>query len=321
MSDNKYPQPEIEPFKVSRLKVSDIHELYIEESGNPDGIPVLKFHGGPGSSSKPKYRQVLDQKKFRIVQYDQRGCGQSTPMGELRENNTQNLVDDIEKIRKHLDIDKWMVWGPSWGSTLGLAYSQKYPDSVRAIVLQGVFTFRQEELDWTNKMGANMIYPDIWEKYVSIIPEEEKKDVEGFYQKKILEEDGDLQSLIKHFGFWEVNISALHPDEEKLVMDEYIDESEIAGTKIFLHYEKNKGFMEDGELLRRENIDKIRHIPGVIIQGRYDIVCPMKTAWDLHILWPEAAFEVVTEAGHAMMTDRGLLEKTIEWFEELTSDI
>ncbi|NKF22054.1 prolyl aminopeptidase [Solimonas marina] len=305
------PYPPIEPYKTHRLKVSALHEIYVEESGNPDGVPAVFVHGGPGGGTEPWHRQFFNPQKYRIVLFDQRGCGRSTPHAELRENTTHDLIADMERIRELLGIRQWVVFGGSWGSTLGLAYAQAHPQACKALVLRGIFLLRRKEIEWFYQEGANWIYPDTWEAYEAQIPEAERGDfVSAYYQRLTSDNAATRAAAAKSWSIWEGSTSKLF---QNLDMVHRFGESKFAEAfaRIECHYFTNKGFFErDDQLLA--NIDRIRHIPGVIVQGRYDVVCPMRSAWDLHRAWPEAAFEVVADAGHAA-SESGILSKLVEW--------
>ncbi|HET8883649.1 MAG TPA: prolyl aminopeptidase [Solimonas sp.] len=305
------PYPPIEPYQTHRLRVSELHELYVEESGNPDGIPAVFVHGGPGGGTEPWHRQFFDPQKYRIVLFDQRGCGKSTPHAELRENTTWDLVADMERIRELLRIQQWLVFGGSWGSTLGLSYAQAHPQACRALVLRGIFLLRKAEIDWFYQQGASWIYPDAWEPYEAAIPAGERGDYVAAYYRRLTSKDvATRAAAAKAWSTWEGSTSKLFPN---LDMVRRFGESQFAEAfaRIECHYFTHKGFFErDDQLLA--NIDAVRHIPAVIIQGRYDVVCPMRSAWDLHRAWPEAAFEVVGDAGHAA-SEPGILAKLVEW--------
>lgn len=291
--------PPIQPYQEGTLPVSDLHTLYYEQSGNPDGKPVVVLHGGPGGGCIPEYRQYFNPEKWRIIMFDQRGCGRSLPYAELRENTTWDLVEDIEKLRIHLGVESWVVFGGSWGSTLSLAYSQTYPERCNGLILRGIFMLRSEELHWFYQEGASYIFPDAWEEYVKPIPPEERYDFLSAYYKRLTSDDPLVQlEAAKAWSVWEGSTSKLYPDSNLM---ERFGESEfaIAFARIECHYFINKGFFEpENQLL--VNVDKIRQIPGVIVQGRYDIVCPMKSAWELHRAWPEAEFIVIPDGGHSM---------------------
>lgn len=304
--------PEAFKFNEFMLKVSDLHEIYVSEYGNPKGIPVIKFHGGPGSFSRPKHTKIFNPFKYRIIIYDQRGCGKSIPAGELKENSTQDLIEDIEKIRNHLKIDKWSIHGGSWGSTLALAYAQKYPEVIKNMILVGIYTARNKETDWVYKQ-VYKVYPDVYEKFIEPVPDEFHSDPLKFYSKEILNNPNPDLELIKRFCYLESNIIKLYPEYSNLNLDYEVTKEQIDSVKIFLHYDANKSFLEEGELLKKENIDRIRDIPAVIIQGRYDMVCPMETAWELHKQWPEAAFEIISDAGHHTSSEPGIVDATIKW--------
>ncbi len=291
--------PPIEPYQEGTLPVSDLHTLYYEQSGNPDGKPVVVLHGGPGGGCIPEYRQYFNPEKWRIIMFDQRGCGRSLPYAELRENTTWHLVADIEKLRIHLGVESWVVFGGSWGSTLSLAYSQTHPERCNGLILRGIFMLRSEELRWFYQEGASYIFPDAWEEYVRPIPPEEQHDFLTAYYQRLTSDDPQVRlEAAKAWSVWEGSTSKLYPDSD--LMERFGDEQfAIAFARIECHYFINKGFFEREDQLL-VNVDKIRQIPAVIVQGRYDIVCPMKTAWELHRAWPEAEFIVVPDAGHSM---------------------
>lgn len=290
--------PAIEPYRSERLKVSDIHEIHIEECGNPSGKPVIFVHGGPGGGIVPEYRQYFDPEAYRVVLFDQRGCGKSTPHASLDENTTWDLVADMERIRTRLDIDRWLVFGGSWGSTLSLAYAQSHPDRAKALVLRGIFLLRPSELRWFYQDGASHIFPEAWESYLAPIPPEERGDLMQAYYRRLTAEDVEVrQGAARAWSLWEAATSKLHPDPK--LMDEF-DKAEFAEAfaRIECHYFVNRGFLDHPDQLL-ENVPVVRHIPAVIVQGRYDVVCPMTTAWELHKRWPEAEFRVIPDAGHS----------------------
>jgi proline iminopeptidase len=290
--------PAIEPYRTGFLKVSDRHTIYFEESGNPNGKPAVFFHGGPGGGSDPKQRTFFNPREYRIVLFDQRGCGKSTPYACLEENTTWDLVADAEKLREHLGIDRWLVFGGSWGSTLALAYAQSHPNRVTEMVLRGIFLLRKQDIDWFYQRGASAIYPDAWEPYEAAIPPEERKDYLDAYYRRLTSPDKATQlAAARAWSVWEGSTSKLYPDE-KMASDYGTDAFALAFARIECHYFRHGGFFEvDGQLLR--DVGKIRHIPAVIVQGRYDVVCPMEGAWALHRAWPEADFFVVPDAGHS----------------------
>ncbi|KAJ3412820.1 hypothetical protein HDV05_000226 [Chytridiales sp. JEL 0842] len=290
--------PKIEANKTGFLKVSDIHTLYYEESGNPNGKAIVYIHGGPGGGTSVDDRRYFDPTKYRIVIFDQRGSGKSTPPAELRENDTWSLVKDIETLRVHLGIDKWVVFGGSWGSTLALTYAIKHADRVKALILRGIFTLRKSEINWFYQDGASQIFPDAWDVYKGPIPENERNDfVKAYYKRLTSTDDVERRRCAKAWSTWEMMTSKLYTDPElikKAEDDTWADQF----ARIECHYFINEGFFEkDGWIL--DNVDKIRHIPGVIVQGRYDVVCPATTAWELHKRWPEAELHMVPTSGHS----------------------
>ena len=307
---NSYFKP-VEPYNTFSLKVSSLHTIHIEESGSINGKPVIFLHGGPGGGIEPIYRQYFDSNKWRIIIFDQRGCGKSTPFSELRENTTWDLVDDIEKIRRHLKIDSWVVFGGSWGSTLSLTYAITHPSKCKGLILRGIFLLREKEINWFYQEGANYIYPDAWEKYLKPIKLEDRSNMVNAYYKILTGNDFNLRSqAAKAWSIWEASTSKLFQDNKYL---HHFEESHIADAfaRIECHYFYHKGFFdEDGWILK--NIDQIRSIPGVIIQGRYDVVCPIITAWELHKLWPEAEFYIIQNSGHSML-EEGIRSKLIEY--------
>ena len=296
--------PPREAYLEGKLKVSDLHTIHFEESGNPQGKPIVVLHGGPGGGCPSYYRQYFNPEKWRVIMFDQRGCGKSTPHAELRENTTWDLVGDIEKLREHLGIDYWVVFGGSWGSTLSLAYSQTHPERCRGLILRGIFMLRQKELHWFYQEGASNIFPDAWEEYLKPIPQGERDDLLNAYYKRLTSEDKKIRlEAAKSWSIWEASTSKLFLD--KSLMNSF-GESAFADAfaRIECHYFVNKGFFETEDQLLT-NVDKIRHIPAVIVQGRYDVVCPMVSAWELHKEWKEAEFIVVPDAGHSM-TEPGI---------------
>lgn len=303
--------PDVEPFRTGRLKVSPVHEIYFEESGNPNGKPVVFLHGGPGGGTEPKHRRYFDPAVYRIVLLDQRGCGRSTPFASLEANTTWDLVADIEKVRTELGIQKWQVFGGSWGSTLALAYAETHPERVTELVLRGIFLLRKEEIQWFYQQGASWIFPDAWEDYVGHIPEAERGDLVSAFYKRLTSNDPAVQSAAaKVWSVWEGRTSCLVPNND-LIARTAGDEFALAFARIECHYFTNDGWLTNGrELLAKANVDKIRKIPGVIVQGRYDVVCPAKSAWDLHRAWPEADLRIVPDAGHAA-SESGIVHELI----------
>lgn len=290
--------PAIEPFDRGMLKVSDLHTLYYEQSGNPLGKPVVFVHGGPGGGTSPKCRRFFDPAVYRIVLFDQRGCGQSIPHAELAGNTTWDLVADMERLRTHLALERWQVFGGSWGSTLALAYAQSHPERVTELVLRGIFMLRRSELEWFYQKGCDALYPDAWETYLSAIPEVERGDLMSAYHRRLTHADKAVRlAAARAWSVWEGATSFLWQDQSHIESSAQ-DEFALAFARIECHYFVNGGFFEhDDQLLR--NVERIRHIPAVIVQGRYDVVCPLRSAWDLHRAWPEADLRIVQDAGHS----------------------
>lgn len=290
--------PEIEPHSWGMLDVGDGHQIYWEESGHPKGKPAVFVHGGPGGGTAPRQRRFFDPAAYRIVLFDQRGCGKSTPHASLDHNTTWHLVADMERLRTHLGIERWQVFGGSWGSTLALAYAERHPSAVTELVLRGIFLMRNKELAWFYQAGASELFPDAWEAYLAPIPEAERGDLIAAYHRRLTSGDEAVRSAAaKAWSVWEASTSFLIPSEEHIARAA-ADEFATAFARIESHYFVNRGFFgNETELL--DGIDRIRHIPAVIVQGRYDVVCPAATAWELHRLWPEADFRWVADAGHA----------------------
>ena len=288
----------IEPYRHGWLSVGDGHEVYFEESGNPDGKPCVFVHGGPGGGTSPAARQFFDPARYRIVLFDQRGCGQSTPHASLTANTTSHLIDDMERLREELGIEQWLVFGGSWGSTLSLAYAQSHPERVSQLVLRGIFLLRPEEIRWFYQEGASHLFPDSWEKYLAPIPQNERHDLVSAFHKRLTSSDEATRlEAARAWSVWEASTSFLRQNKNFMSqLDE--PDAALAMARIECHYFVNQGFFNsDNQLL--DNIDRIRHIPTEIIQGRYDVVCPPKTAWDLHSAWPEATLHIVPDAGHS----------------------
>jgi proline iminopeptidase len=292
------------------LKVSDLHTLYYEQSGNPNGKPVVFLHGGPGGGTNPKCRRFFDPAVYRIVLFDQRGCGKSTPHAELTDNTTWHLVNDIERVRTQLGIDRWQVFGGSWGSTLALAYAQTHPDRVTELVLRGIFMLRRSELEWFYQKGCDVLYPDAWESFLHAIPEAERGDLMSAYHRRLISTDPQVRvNAARAWSVWEGATSYLWQDTSHIESSAE-DEFALAFARIECHYFVHGGFFEhDDQLLR--NVDRIRKIPAVIVQGRYDVVCPMRSAWDLHRAWPEADLRIVQDAGHSAF-EPGNISELIE---------
>ena len=303
--------PPINPYNEFYIKVSDLHTIFVEESGNPNGKPVIFLHGGPGGGIESIYRQYFNPKNWRIIIFDQRGCGKSIPHAELEENNTWNLVNDIELIRNYLNIDSWVVFGGSWGSTLALTYAITNPNKCKALILRGIFLLRDKEIKWFYQEGCSSIYPDIWENYINIIPKDERSNLIKAYYKRLTGTDNKSRIIAsKAWATWEACTSKLIYNKKSL---HQFDNDKVAEAfaRIECHYFINKGFFEyDGWIL--DNISTIKNIPNVIVQGRYDVVCPMISAWDLHKAWVKSKLVIIQDAGHSML-EIGIQNKLIEY--------
>jgi proline iminopeptidase len=291
--------PAIEPYETGMLDVGDGHSLHWQLCGNPDGKPVVFLHGGPGGGSSPDHRRQFNPDKYKILVFDQRGCGKSTPYASLEANTTWHLVDDIEKLRTEVaKVDKWQVFGGSWGSTLALAYAQKYPERVTELVLRGIFLFDQYEIDWMYKDGgASQVYPDKFEEFIGLIPEDERGDLVEAYRKRLTSSDKDEQlKAAKAWSKWEGDIVTLLPSPETI---EHFTSPEVAVAvaRIETHYMANHGWLDEGQLLRSA-AEKLRGIPGVIVQGRHDTCTPPIAAWKLKQAWPEVELNIIPDAGH-----------------------
>jgi proline iminopeptidase len=315
----RQPYPPIAPYHQGNLVVSALHTLYFEQSGNPDGQPVVFLHGGPGGGTIPLYRQMFDPQRYRIILFDQRGCGRSTPAAELRDNTTWHLVSDIEALRQHLGIDRWVVFGGSWGSTLALAYAQTHPDRCLGLILRGIFMLRQMEIDWFYQSGASFLFPDAWAQYLAPIPVAERDNMVAAYYRRLTNDDPQVRSqAAQAWSIWEGSTSKLIVDPD---IQSRFGESSFADAfaRIECHYFINRGFFEhDDQLLR--HCDRIQTIPTVIVQGRYDVVCPMRSAWDLHQALPLATFIVVPDAGHSM-TEAGIMTALLDASDRFAADV
>ena len=302
--------PPIEPFNEFYLEVSSKHKIYVEESGNPNGKPIIFLHGGPGGGIEPIYRQYFNPKMWRIIIFDQRGCGKSIPHAELDENTTWDLVSDIEKIRTYLSINKWVVFGGSWGSTLSLSYAIKHSIHCKGLILRGIFLLRKFEIDWFYQKGCSYIYPDEWENYKSIIPKNEQSNFVKAYYKRLTSTDQKIRSkAAEKWAKWEASTSKLIPDKNSL---HHFDDTKVAEafSRIECHYFINKGFFKyDGWIL--DQLEVLKSIPISIVQGRYDVVCPMQSAWDLHKKMLHSKLYIIPDSGHSMM-EKGIQKKLIE---------
>lgn len=307
--EQKIFYPPIEPYDQGRLAVSSLHTIYYEQSGNPAGKPAIFVHGGPGGGTDPKHRRFFDPARYRIILVDQRGCGHSTPHASLEDNTTHALVADMEALRKHLGIERWLVFGGSWGSTLALAYAQAFPERVTELVLRGIFLLRKWEIDWFYQEGASRLFPEAWAEYLRPIPEEERGDLLAAYHRRLISEDREVAvAAARAWSIWEGMTSCLYPNED-LIARMGGDMFALAFARIECHYFVNGGFFErETQLI--EGVSRIRHIPGVIVQGRYDVVCPAESAYDLHRAWPESKLVMVPDAGHSAM-EPGILHELV----------
>jgi proline iminopeptidase len=302
--------PPIEPYRTGRLRVSDEHELYFEESGNPDGKPALFLHGGPGFGTDPSQRRFFDPQGYRIVLFDQRGCGKSTPHASLAHNTTWDLVGDIERIREELGVERWLVFGGSWGSTLALAYAETHPARVSALVLRGIFLLRKREIDWFYQRGTDALFPDAWESFVEPIPEAERGDMVRAYHRQLTHEDPEVRlRAARAWSVWEGRTSCLLPNRA-LIERTAGDELALSLARIECHYFVHEAWLAPPRDLL-SNVTNIRHIPTIVVQGRYDVVCPMESAWALHRAWPEAELRVVDDAGHSA-SEPGTVHELVE---------
>lgn len=306
--------PPIEPFDSFRLRVSDLHELHVEQCGNPDGTPVVFFHGGPGAGLSPLHRRFFDPAAYRVVLFDQRGSGKSTPLGELRENTTWDLVADAERIRERLGIEKWLVFGGSWGSTLGLAYAESHPERCTGLILRGIFLSRRSEVLWTFGGGAQRVFPDGWAELLSILDESEKDDALAAYHRRLSSADPAVaRQAALSWNRWE-ELGSYLVARPYSVAEEDVP-AEIALARIEAHYFVNGAFLASEDQLLRD-VEKVRHLPCVIVQGRYDMVCPAVSAWDLHEAWPGSRLAIVPASGHSADEPgivSALVDATEEW--------
>ncbi len=300
--------PKIKPYVTHTLRVQDPHRLHVEECGSPDGIPVLFVHGGPGAGCSPVHRCFFDPEKYRIILFDQRGCGKSTPHASLENNTTQDLVTDMEFIRDYLGINKWLLFGGSWGSTLSLVYAQTHPDRVLGLVLRGIFLCRPHEIRWFYQEGASHIFPDYWEDYLKPIAQAERGDLLKAYQQRLSSENEVARmAAAKAWAKWEGRTSTLHPS--KTVVDHFSEpHNALSLARIECHYFSHDSFLDPDQILRDAGC--LAGIPGVIVQGRYDVVCPMQSAWDLHHVWPDAELQIIPDAGHSAL-ETGIIDALV----------
>ena len=301
--------PAIEPYRRGHLDVGDGHTMYFEECGNPQGKPVAMVHGGPGGGSNPSMRRFHDPESYRIILFDQRGCGRSEPHASLDCNTTWHLVADMDRLREHLEIDRWQLCGGSWGSALSLAYGESHPDKVTEMILRGIFTVRREEIQWFYQEGCSWLFPENHARFAQVIPPEERDDLVTAYHRRLVGEDhGEMVRAAVAWSQWEASTLTVAPDPTRVAAfgrERYA----MAFARIEAHYFVNRGFMEcDDQLLR--NVGRIRHIPATIVQGRYDVVTPVRTAFELAAAWPEAELRIVDDAGHAM-SEPGITDEIV----------
>ncbi len=301
--------PPVEPYEYGWLDVGDGHRVYWEVCGNPQGTPAVFLHGGPGGGSLPDHRRLFDPERYRVLLFDRRGCGRSTPHASLEANTTWHLVADLERLRGLLGVESWLVFGGSWGSTLALAYAETHPERVSALVVRGIFTLRRSELLWYYQEGASWLFPEKWERFLRPIPDDERGDLMAAYHRRLTHPDRAVQiEAAKAWSLWEGQTITLLPDDALATRHDE-DRFALAFARIENHYFMHGGWFEEGQLLR--DAFKLEGIPGVIVQGRYDVATPSRTAFDLHHAWPEADFHLVPDAGHAY-SEPGILHELIE---------
>ncbi len=310
--------PPITPYNQFELTVTPPHKLYVEECGSANGLPAVFLHGGPGAGCEDYHRQFFNPEKYRIILFDQRGAGRSTPHAELNHNTTADLVADMESLRQKLNIEKWLVFGGSWGSTLALAYAQAHPDRVTALVLRGIFLCRQREIDWFYQEGASRIFPDVWQKFLEPIPPAERHDmVSAYYQRLTSEDEFTRMQAAKAWSLWEGRTATLKSSQR--IIDHFGHaHTALSLARIECHYFKHNSFMQENQLL--DNVDKLAGIPGVIVQGRYDIICPMESAWQLHQAWPDSQLRIIPDAGHAA-SEPGIVSELVKATDDFAREL
>ncbi|MBN4080319.1 prolyl aminopeptidase [Beggiatoa alba] len=301
--------PKLQPYQTHRLKVDEVHELYIEESGSAEGVPIVFIHGGPGAGCDECHRCFFNPEKYRIILFDQRGAGQSTPHASLENNTTQDLVADMEAIRQYLNIKTWVLFGGSWGSTLALVYAQSHPQKVSGMVLRGIFLCRPEEIDWFYQTGTRRIFPDAWQEFCSPIPEDERDNMVAAYYKRLTSEDELVRTkAAKAWSNWEGRTSTLKRNAE--VVNSFGSlHMAVSLARIECHYFVNNSFLEANQILN--NVDKLKNIPCTIVQGRYDVICPMDSAWDLQQAWPTCELDIIPDAGHSAL-EPGIIDALVK---------
>ena len=300
--------PDIKPYKTHQIKVDEPHVLYVEESGNPEGIPVLFIHGGPGAGCENYHRSFFDPNVYRIILFDQRGAGRSTPHAELEGNTTQALVADMEIIREKLEINRWVLFGGSWGSTLSLVYAETHVDRVMALIVRGIFLCREKEISWFYQRGADRIFPDFWQDFLAPIPESEHDNLlKAYYQRLTSDNEIAQMHAAKAWSIWEGRTATL--SQNKNVIDHFAHaHTALSLARIESHYFMHDSFLEENQILN--NADKLQNIPGIIVQGRYDLICPMESAWELHQAWPKAELKIIADAGHSA-TEAGTVDALV----------
>ncbi len=306
--------PEIKPYARHELAVAEPHVLYVDESGNANGLPVVFIHGGPGAGCDALSRRFFDPNLYRIVTFDQRGCGRSTPHASLDNNSTWDLVADLERIREHLGIDKWVLFGGSWGSTLALAYAQSHPERVHALLLRGIFLCRPQDFHWFYQEGASRLFPDYWEDYLAPIPAEERGDLMQAFYKRLTGPDQIAQMhAAKAWSTWEGRTATLRPNPQ--VVERFSDAHRaLSIARIECHYFVNNAFLDADQLLR--DMPKIAHLPGLIVHGRYDLICPLDNAYALHQAWPNSELQIIRDAGHAA-SEVGITDALVRGADEM----
>lgn len=311
--------PELQPYVQHTLAVDPPHVLHVEECGNPHGIPVLFVHGGPGAGCEDYHRRFFDPERYRIILFDQRGCGRSSPHASLEGNTTQALVADMERIREHLGIDRWLLFGGSWGSTLSLVYAETHPERVRGLILRGIFMCRAHEIAWFYQQGASRLFPEYWQAYLAPIPAAERDDlVNAFYRRLTGDNEMERMAAAKAWSLWEGKTSTLRPSEA--VVEHFGNPyTALSLARIECHYFVNDSFLEPEQILR--DAGRLKGIPGIIVHGRYDVVCPVENAWQLQQAWPDAGLKIIPDAGHSASepgTVDALVQATIDFSELLT---
>jgi len=306
--------PEIKPYARHELAVEAPHVLYVDESGSPDGLPVLFVHGGPGGGCDSLSRCFFDPSVYRIITFDQRGCGRSTPHASLENNTTAHLIADMERIREHLGVEQWVLFGGSWGSTLSLAYAQAHPDRVHALILRGIFLCRPHELAWFYQEGASRLFPDYWQDFIAPIPPEERGNLMQAYYRRLTGADQIAQMhAAKAWSCWEGRTATLRPCGD--VVERFVEPHRaLAMARIECHYFVNNAFLEPDQLLR--DMHRIAHLPGIIVHGRYDVICPLENAWQLHEAWPGSELQIIREAGHSA-SEPGICDALVRAAEDI----